>query len=153
MEKFDFLGSIVLLIFGLVICFESLHLGLGTWMVPGAGFLPFSAGLSLALLSLAISVLAIVRKKEIPYAAVKYSERPNSGKIVSIVFVSLIVYNILWTILGFSLTTFLFLGFLFWVGKRNWSFTIIGAAIISLLTYILFQLFLDAQLPTGIIGF
>jgi hypothetical protein len=56
--------------------------------------------------------------------------------------------------LGFTLTTFLLMGFLFRiVGARGWGATILGAGISSFLAYLLFQTFLQSQLPTGFIGF
>lgn len=41
-------GSIILLIFGLAIAVWSIHYGFGSFEEPGAGFLPFFTGISMA---------------------------------------------------------------------------------------------------------
>jgi len=153
MCKEDLGSSSVLFLLGAAVAYGSRGLGLGTWAAPGPGFLPFLAGLGLALFATGIFALAIIKKEEVP-AAEKFWPRPDSGKMVLSVFISLVVYDLLWTRLGFSLTTFLLLLFLFRsVGKRTWSATLVGAMIASLTSYFLFQVFLKSQLPTGFIGF
>jgi hypothetical protein len=154
MRKYDLWSSLVLFLLGTAIGYGSLKLGLGTWAAPGPGFLPFGAGLGLSLLSIGIFVLAVLNKETVPATPEKFFPQPDSQKIVSLVFLALIIYNFLWMGLGFSLTTFLFLAFLFrLVGKRNWWVTILGSALTSILAYALFQVFLKSQLPTGFIGF
>ncbi len=154
MRKYDLWSSLVLFLLGTAIGYSSLKLGLGTWAAPGPGFLPFGAGVGLSLLSVGIFFLAVFNRETEPARPEKFFPQPDSQKVVTLVFLSLIVYNFLWMGLGFSLTTFLFLAFLFrLVGKRNWWVTILGSAITSFLAYALFQLFLQSQLPTGVIGF
>ncbi len=153
MRKGDLGSSSVLFLLGAAIVYGSWGLGLGTWASPGPGFLPFLAGLGLSLIATGIFALAVIQKEEVP-AAEKFWPRLDSGKIVLSVFISLIVYDLLWTRLGFSLTTFLLLLFLFrFVGKRKWSVTLVGAMMTSLTSYFLFQVFLKSQLPTGFVGF
>ena len=154
MRKYDLWSSLVLFLLGTAIAYSSLKLGLGTWATPGPGFLPFWAGLGLSLISIGIFVLAMIKAEAVPAAVEKFWSRPDSRKIVLAVLISLIVYDLLWTRLGFSLTTFFWLLFLFhFVGKRKWSFTLAGAAITSAMSYFLFQVFLKSQLPAGFIGF
>lgn len=154
MRKDDLWSSLVLFLLGAAIAYGSLKLGLGTWAAPGPGFLPFWAGLGLSFISMGIFVLVVIKKKAIPAAAEKFWSRPDSGKIVLSVLISLVVYDLLWTRLGFSLTTFFWLVFLFrFIGKRKWSVTLVGAVITSATSYFLFQVFLKSQLPTGFIGF
>ena len=153
MQKADLGSSLVLLIVGACVCYKSLSLGLGPLGTPGPGFLPFLAGLCLVCLSLAILLLAAVKMTPASRAA-KFWPGPKKLKVVSLVFLSLVVYNLLWTRLGFTLTTFLLMGFLFrFVGARRWGVTILGATASSVLAYLLFQTFLQSQLPTGFIGF
>ena len=152
MQKADLGSASVLLLLGASVCYKSLSLGLGPLGTPGPGFLPFLAGLCLASLSLVILLLAVVRRT--PASAAKFWPDPKKLKVVFLVLLSLGAYNLLWTRLGFTLTTFLLLGFLFRiVGARGWGATILGAAVSSSLAYLLFQTFLQSQLPTGFIGF
>jgi putative tricarboxylic transport membrane protein len=144
----------VLFLLAVVIGYESTNLGLGSWRIPGPGFLPFWAALFLASLSVAIFILAVVGHDEVSHGPQKFWSRPERWKRVFLVLISLIVYNLIWTRLGFSLSTLLFLGFLFrTVGKRKWGTVIAGAMLTSFAAYMLFEVLLKAQLPTGIIGF
>ncbi len=152
--RYDRWSSLVLFLLGASICYGSVNLGLGTWSAPGSGFLPFGAGLGLSLFSVGIFALPGTKRESAPSVTEKFWPRPESGKVVSLVLLSLIVYDLIWTRLGFSLTTFLFLVFLFRViGKRKWWITIMGAAVISGIAYVLFQIFLECRLPTGFVGF
>ena len=154
MQKRDRWSSLALFLFGTLIWVESLKLGLGRMAAPGPGFLPLLAGVALCLFSIGTFVVAGNSKGSIPKANGKFFFYEGSKKIVSLVFLSLICFNCLWELIGFSLTSFIFLGFLFWVvGKRNWKVSLMSSAIISFLAYVLFQLFLEAQLPTGYVGF
>ena len=107
MRKGDLWSSLVLFLLGVAVVYGSLKLGLGTWAAPGSGFLPFWAGLGLSFMAIGIFVPATIKKGGVPEAAGKFWPRPDSAKIVLSVFISLIVYDLLWTRLGFSLTTFL----------------------------------------------
>lgn len=154
MRKYDIWSGLLLLALGAVLCKGSLDLGLGTWTVPGPGFLPFGAGLLLVAFSSGIIVLALARKEDTAPAPEKIWGRPGSRKLVLLLLAPLILYNLLWTRLGFSPATFLFMRFLFrFVGKRRWRVTVTGAVLTSLSAYLLFQVFLKSQLPTGVIGF
>ena len=153
MQKADLGSGSVLLLLGASVCYKSLSLGLGPLGSPGPGFLPFLAGLCLAFLSLGILLFAVVKIMPASPAA-KFWPNSKKMKVVSLVFLSLVAYNLLWTKLGFTISTFLFIGFLFRiVGARRWWVTIVGAGLSSLLAYLLFQTFLKSQLPIGFIGF
>lgn len=148
----DIGSSLVLLLIGILILPQSLRLGVGSWMIPGPGFLPFWAGVALSLLALAIFLSALVRK--VFEIAPRFWPRLDSGKYVCLVSFSLIGYNFLWTQVGFSITTFLFMGFLFRiVGKHPWRVSLGGAALTSLLAYVFFNTFLKSHLPQGLVGF
>jgi hypothetical protein len=153
MKKADLGSGSVFLLLGAAVCYKSWSLGLGSLGSPGLGFLPFLAGLCLVFLSLGILLFAVV--KITPASPTpKFWPRSKEIKVVSLVFLSLVAYNLLWTKLGFTITTFLFIGFLFRVvGTRRWWVTIVGAGLSSFLAYLLFQTFLKSQLPTGFIGF
>ncbi len=154
MRRYDLWTSLTLLIVGVVVSYESLRLGFGTWKVPGAGFLPFWAGLGLCSCSMIIFLITILKREGEGHAGERFWPRADSRKIVLIVLLSMIVYNLVWTTLGFPLSTFVFTGFLFrFIGRRRWWTTIAGAVLTFLASYVLFGFFLECQLPRGIIGF
>lgn len=154
MKKIRVLGSLVLVFLGTAVSFESLSLGLGNWSVPGPGFLPFGAGLGLLLSSLLTLFFEITRKGERIDEREKFWPRANSKRNVSLVLLSLVGYTLLWSRLGFSLSTFLLMFFLFRiVGQQKWLLSIVGAILASFLAYIFFGIFLESQLPSGFLGF
>lgn len=78
---------------------------------------------------------------------------PSAWKRVLITFLSLAAYNGLLNLLGFTLTTFLFLGFLLKVVfPQSWRRTLLVAVIGAASARFLFVHFLETQLPKGIFG-
>jgi len=49
--------------------------------------------------------------------------------------------------------TFVFLLLLFRLEQRGWAFSAVSAAVGTLASYVLFQVWLKTQLPTGPLGF
>lgn len=70
------------------------------------------------------------------------------------VLVSLVVYSALFERLGFLFSTFLFLVLLFrGISSQKWATSLIAAAGVSLLSYLIFDTWLMAQLPKGFLRF
>ena len=122
----------------------------GSFANPGPGFLPLSVGIIMFLLSLILFVQSFLKEKG--------EGRPlwskGSTARVLLILASLIVYGVLLESLGFILMTFLLMGFLLLaIGSQR----IILAFFISLFSsigcYAVFQLWLEVQLPKGILGF
>jgi len=65
------------------------------------------------------------------------------------------LYALFLEILGFLVSTFLLLVFLFRAGmeSQRWSVAIGGSAIASFCSYAVFELWLKTQLPRGFLGF
>lgn len=153
-NKIRILGSLVLLSLGAAVLLESISLGLGTWSVPGPGFLPFGAGLGLLLSSLITFLATIMKKTEGIVERENFWVSADSKRNVSLVLLSLIGYNLIWTRLGFLLSTFLLMFFLFRiVGKLKGLLSLAGAVLTSFLAYLFFGILLEGQLPGGILGF
>jgi hypothetical protein len=148
--KKDQISSLVFFLFALYICLQSIELGFGTFAKPGPGFLSLLAGISLGLLSLIILLGAVIAKKT--------TEDPAKQIIpwvpLLITFGSLVGFTVFMKTLGFSLTTFLFIGILLRaVAKKGWTLSVLASLGITLGTYVIFELFLQSQLPGGFLGF
>jgi putative tricarboxylic transport membrane protein len=125
---------------------------IGTWTEPGPGFLPFWSGLTLAAMSIAL-LLDSYAKKAWPERPPFFRQR-DSWKRVLLTFSALIAYNLLLTTLGFTLMTFLFIGFLVkFIFPQRWRRTLIVAVLGSIGARLLFVNFLETQLPKGFLGF
>jgi len=71
-----------------------------------------------------------------------------------IVIISLFAYGFLMGTIGFFLCTFLFIGFLLRViVPHRWLWVSGGSLLISVASYIVFEVLLRAQMPKGFLGF
>jgi putative tricarboxylic transport membrane protein len=133
---------------GCFICVHAVRLQIGTPGNPGAGFMPFGTGLLLLVLSL----VGVFRK----VAGEKTTERwagPHFKRVISVI-ASLVAYALILTKVGFVLTTFCLMVFLFRItGYNKWLIIIIKALLSAGLTYFVFDKWLGCRLPKGILGF
>lgn len=147
MTNRDKFPAIFFLFLSLFICFESLHLGLGHWRKPGAGFLSFWSGVALGILALVVLFQSWKLKGVGGESRTKASWR---GKIIC--FLSLLAFILLLNTLGFILTSFLFIAFLIKVVERkSWLTAGLIAFAVALASYGLFEICLQTQLPKGIL--
>lgn len=151
MKKYDQISSLIWLSFAACICTESLRLPLGSWRDPGAGFLPLGAGLFLGLLSIIHYFQArICREGDIRKSWISRERWKSLVIILAVLF----GYALLLDVLGFLISTFLLLLVLFSLAKpKKWAVAAGGSALASILSYIVFEIWLKTQLPRGILGF
>jgi putative tricarboxylic transport membrane protein len=134
---------------GVAIMVSSFKLRLDTLAHPGPGFLPFLAGLIL----FALSVVVFLRA----------APDPKRGKTrqlwegldwpkAAIVAAVLMVYPLIFTHLGFLLSTILLLIFLLRaIEPVGWVSALGGAVLTAFVSFAVFALWLQVQLPRGII--
>ena len=146
MVKTDRWIGFLFALFSLYICVESVRLGLGTYQQPGAGFVSFCAGMILGALSLALIFLAFFGR------TIERETWHNPGRIL-LVFLAMLGFTLLLEWLGFILTAFLLIWFLLKVvEQRGWGFSVGVALVVAGTSYVVFDLWLRAQLPAGILG-
>jgi putative tricarboxylic transport membrane protein len=134
-----------LFFFGLsiLILWESFRVELGTLKEPGSGFLSFCAGLGI--LGLSIAVIARGWKGREP-------GKPHSHR-VTLALVTMFVYSLVLDFLGFLLATFFLVGILFRLGqRRSWPFLIGVSALVTVVSYLIFGVFLRVYFPRGLLG-
>jgi putative tricarboxylic transport membrane protein len=152
LRGYNRVAAIFFLFIGIFFSLYSRRVEIGPWTEPGPGFLPFYAGLSLVVMSIALLLGSLTKKAW--QAKPSFFPKPDSWKRVSATFLSLVVYNLLLTYLGFTLTTFLFLTFLVkFIFPQSWKRTFIVSVCGSLFARLLFINFLETQLPKGFFGF
>ncbi len=134
------------ILFSLYVCFESWRLGVGSFFRPGAGLFPFYSGALLGVLSLILGFFAFRGKLE------KAESWTDVGNTLT-VSLAVLGFALLLTWLGFVITTFLFILFLLRaVERRAWLLAAGAALFISAAFYVVFGLWLKAQLPVGILA-
>ena len=129
----------------------SLKYGFGSLSEPGVGFITFFAGAILALLSLLL-FFSSFRGKEKP-ADLRELWAGLDVKKVLYVLMLLVVYPVLLRPVGFALCTFILLFLLFRVkGSYGIWTTLLASFFVTAVSYLVFQVWLQVQLPRGILG-
>lgn len=152
MRKPHVISGLVLMLFGILICFQAAKLPFGTSRSPGPAMLPFGAGALLFLLAaifLLTSRPAGGRSTREPADALW---RGLDWKRVPCTLAALFAYGFLVERLGYIVTTSLLMVYLFTgKGPRRW-FVAIGAGLgVAIVSYVLFEVMLKVRLPSGLI--
>jgi len=138
-------------IIGLAIALGAVRYKLGTFSAPDSGLMPFLVGAAISLLAGIGFVHATLEKRRgagwTPLLKKLRWER------VLIVLAALAAYTLLVKTLGFLICTVLFIGFLLKaIVPQRWPTVFAVALITALASYGIFELWLKAQLPRGILG-
>ena len=151
MKNNDQRSSLFWLAIGLAIAVNSGKYGLGSLSSPGPGFLPFLTGLSIAGLALVVFFQQFSKRDR-----EKVTDLWQKGNWPTMLLVmgALVLYTLLLNFIGFLLDTFLLIAFLLRVMEpMSWKKVFAGAMLAAGGAYVIFQLWLKAQLPTGFLGF
>jgi len=153
MRNREILSSLVGLGLGTLFLIGSLREGLFRKGVPGPGFLPFITALALMGLSLMVFFPALGKKKGEKEAVEKFFPEKDSFRKILLGLGALFLYGVSLEYLGYISTTILFLVFTFRLMEREkWKGPLFFAVSTAFLTYLLFVVLLEVQLPKGILG-
>ena len=151
--KSERVGGLIWLFLGIGFCIGSIKLNLGNFHNPGPGLMPFLLGTLLGLLGLVLIFSAnskeLERNEEVKVEKILVKENWTR---LFFTLSTLCGYIILFEYLGFFLTTFIFFFLLFKLAEpKRWlmPLTLSGSAVI--LSYLLFSVWLQCQLPKGIL--
>ena len=150
MRIHDQLGSVFWLFLAICVCIESIRLGIGTLRNPGMGFMTFGASVFLGMFSIVVLLRTFLEKKE-PRREISASKAlwPR----VIWVTVTLLAYSQLMPLLGYLISTFLLMTFLFGiVRKTKWHWVFVSSFLTTFATYYLFSKWLNCQFPDGLFG-
>jgi putative tricarboxylic transport membrane protein len=151
MRKRDIISSIVWLIFGGLFIIGSLSQGLIYRGTLGPGSLPFITGIVLVGISLFVLVPAIANI-EIDSKQTAALTRKDL-KLVGAAIAALVFYTAAMEYAGFALTTFIFMLFVTrLMDAREWRTSFLIAILTAVISYLVFVVLLDVQLPEGIIS-
>ncbi|OGP69205.1 MAG: hypothetical protein A2170_09585 [Deltaproteobacteria bacterium RBG_13_53_10] len=144
-------SALILFVFALLFFLQSIQYRLGSLTNPEPGFFPAILGSILGLLSLALVVIKVRQKTgqkeraENPWIGLKWSKTVYIS-------VSLLLYVVFFSAAGFLLSTFVLMEFLFVFGNpKKWMLGSLGAFLSSGISYVIFRILLDIQLPSGFI--
>jgi putative tricarboxylic transport membrane protein len=149
----DRLTILFWLVLGLISMYGSIQLGLGTMQEPGSGFLAFLAAIFISLTSFIIFLQSFIRWRGVPLNLSAFWTGLNWHRPALI---ALLILGFILALerLGYILTSFFLLFVLFrWVENFSWKSALLIPVLTLGLTYLLFDVFLRATLPRGILGF
>ena len=158
MKEHDRVGGLVWFVLGIGICIGSIKLKLGNFHTPGPGFLPFLSGGSLALFGLILTFLTTrtglgEKEDEKDQRELVHWDWKRLINPLFTLFI-LVVYILLLEPLGFLLTTFICLLFLFKLSDpQKWLMPFVLSFTATALSYLLFSVWLQCQFPKGLIRF
>jgi putative tricarboxylic transport membrane protein len=144
---------LIWIIIGLAVMVVSYQMSLGTLHTPGPGLLPFLLGSLLIVVSLPILIGSLLLfRKTVPESRAAEIWAGVEFKNVLIIIISLVAYALLLEKLGFILTAFLFLFVLFATFDfQRWLFALGVSSVTIFITYILFNVVLRVELPSGLL--
>lgn len=149
MKKDEVMPSIAWIIIGIMICVASTALKLGSWGHPQPGLFPFLLGCGIIALSV-FHMIPQLYKKSQEGKTLLYWE---GLKRVIIVFTLLVFYALGLERLGFMTCTYVFFVAIFKsLGRKSWGYAILTSLIVTILSYIVFEILLKVNLPKGPLG-
>lgn len=144
----DRVTSIFWIIFGLLLAEESYRLNLGQLRKPDSGLFPFIISLGMVLFSFILLIKSLLNKPE----EWGKKEKLNYRNIILCI-VLLYAYALTFEWIGFIPCTFLLIiFFLKLVERKGWFLVIITALLTAIVSYVFFEILLEATLPKGILG-
>jgi len=155
MKKYDRVGGLIWTILGILLCIGSVQLRLGNFNKPGPGFIPFLSGAFLILFGLILTLVTFLKEsgEEEKTRNEKIWVKENWKRIFYPLF-ALFGYILLLDHVGFLITTFLFLFFLFKLTvPKRWTMPLILSGGTVVLSYLIFSVWLKCQFPKGILNF
>jgi putative tricarboxylic transport membrane protein len=144
-------SSLVWLGLAVLICIGSLRLSLGSFKNPGPGFFPFIAGAVVGVLAIAIYIQARRTAASAKQTAQPLWTNPGGVKKIVLTTIALLVYAACMNYFGFLVSTFIFFVFLLrTIEPQRWGLVLVESLLASGVSYLIFEIWLKAQLPRGI---
>jgi putative tricarboxylic transport membrane protein len=158
MKKYARTDGLIWVILGMGMCIGSIKLKLGNFHTPGPGFMPFLSGVSLGIFGLILTFsttfvrLANGKEAKNEKSLVNWDWKKFLNPLLTSLI--LLLYILLLESLGFLLTTFICLLLLFKLSEpKKWLMPLILSVSTSILSYVLFSVWLQCQFPRGLIKF
>lgn len=148
MKNNDRITSLLLASLGLYVAFEGYCLKIGSLQNPKPGFLVLWAGIILAGLSLSLFIKTFRSPEAIRISPWKGVQWQKGLKII----IYLIIYVSVFQWLGFLISTFTLLLFLFKsLESQRWSTALLLSVVTTILCFFIFGYLLELRFPQGIL--
>jgi hypothetical protein len=142
----DMKSSILIFVIGCGICFYAIRTGIGMITRPGPGFFAFLTGVALSLFPL----MTLLRTIWNPSMAIETEEPTYRWRNVLLMAATIVGYSLGLEVLGYLAATLIFTILLFCVIQRQkWWIVLLGGTATTLISYLLFHVWLKVELPIG----
>jgi putative tricarboxylic transport membrane protein len=147
MKTSDIGSSIFFVAMGVFLAWHSVKLSVGSPRVPGPGFFPLCLSLLLIFIAAIIFFQGLKKKSDPPEIGLRRSR-------VAIVLGAIILYAFVMESVGYLISTFLLILLLLRIMvKKAWWYGLGVAGAVTLVSYLLFRVWLQVLLPSGLLGF
>ncbi len=148
MKKSDRIQSLIWGLLGFYLAFEGVQLKLGTARAPKPGFLIFWMGIIILILSAAFFLQSLATPREEKKIRWKGMQWHKGVKLM----LALFLYAAAFQWLGFILSTFFLLIFLFkGLEPQRWGTALLLSTLTIMVCYLVFAVFLELQFPPGLL--
>ena len=148
----EWISSLAFVVLGLAVSYSSIDLGLGTGRLPGPGFLPFWSGVFLLAIASILFVSALRKKSAGSGQPAQASWSGIRWKNILIVLAALVLYALIFEKLGFLISAFLLMFFLFkGVEPQRFWVAVVASLLTVFMSYLIFSYWLGVQFPKGLL--
>ncbi|MDZ4164877.1 MAG: tripartite tricarboxylate transporter TctB family protein [Smithellaceae bacterium] len=150
MRRCNQVVGVLLLVFSILVIYQSRDLVYAVEFSPGAGFFPFWLGISLLLLSLILLLNSTLIKSRLSEGN-PFPDRQALLRVLCILG-SLLISILFFERLGFLIVMVLFIAFLLiFLEKYRWYSGVLISLVMVFAVYGLFKIWLGVPLPPGLI--
>jgi len=151
MNRYDPISSLIWFLVGLgIVLWSTLTMPIGTLTEPGPGFLPLFCGTVISILAIIVFFQAKRNTKEV--TGESFYIEGSLIKIFSTIGI-LMVYALILERLGFNVTTFVVMLYIFkQIAGASWLTGILESSIVTGACYFIFGYLLKIPLPRGWLG-
>lgn len=144
----DQVSSTLFFLLGLLISFYALRYKIGSLASPGSGLMPFLTGLLMGCLALVGFIQATLRGPESVPRPARFKGQAWRKSLLTLA--ALAGFLLLMTPIGFIPATVIFIGFLLRaISPQRWPVVAGVSLLTALFAYLVFEVWLQAQLPKG----
>ena len=140
--------AIFFILFSIYVCIVSYRLGLGSLHKQGSGFMPFWSGVSVGILAAIVLIQDFVSRR-----ATEENREKVAWKSIALSLFFFLVYILVLEPLGYIISTVLFVGIILKaIERKGWFLSSWVAVVMALVSYYIFKVWLQAELPKGLLG-
>ena len=140
----DVIGGIFFILVGIGAIAGGIGLQVGSINEPQPGFFPFVGGSTLVVLASILLVLTLQRRSQ---GGQTFGEIRRPALLV----VAMILYVVVVEFIGYPIATAILSGVVLRILGVRWGVLCVTSLVLSVVTYILFDRFLDVTLPLGVL--